>query len=254
MSIDFSRVLEPSDRRLVWLASEDGSTALWEETSTDTRLSGDGSPFRLASGKGLEFSKIACLVVEGSIALSSPVTAFCSGETGEGDDFFSSSFTEAGASFLLTSCEGIGIPSFASVCTAVGGTGTALRAGARLGTGGAPCGAGEAVLEGGNGEPVRGGAGEPVLDRLGARGVPARCGIGEETRDGKGAGEATRERGRGGGDVARNAGDVGVSGRGTVCGEGGRSGCETGGSAEIDSLNGLGRGKVISSTGVVNDS
>lgn len=118
--------------------------------------------------------------------------------------------------------------SFASVCETVGGTGTALRAGARLGTGGAPFGTGEAVLEDENGEPVRRGAGEPALDRLRAIGILARWGIGEETREGKGAGEATRDRGRGGGDAARNAGDVGVSGRGILCGEGGHSNCKAG--------------------------
>lgn len=59
--------------------------------------------------------------------------------------------------------------------------------------------------------------------------------------------------------MARNAGDVGVSGRGMVCGEGGRSGCKAGAwgcvivcGEDISAENG--RAKDISSTGVVNDS
>lgn len=140
---------------------------VWGETSTDVRFSGYGYPLIFASDKGL--------VVEDSTA-SSPATAVCS----RGRDGLCSSFVEAGvltfdeASSLLISVEGIGIPSFSPVCKAVGGTGTALRAGARLGTGGAPFGIGEAALEGENGEPVRGGAGEPALDRLRAIGVPVR--------------------------------------------------------------------------------
>lgn len=132
--------------------------------------------FIFASGKGLGVSAMLCLVVKGSTA-SSPITTF---RSGGGDGLCSSSFlvtgvsTFDGASSLLTSVEGIGIPSFAAVCEAVGGTGTALRAGARLGTGGAPFGTGEAALEDVNGEPVRGGAGEPALDRLGAIGVLTR--------------------------------------------------------------------------------
>lgn len=167
MSIDFPWILESSEARLVWRTSEDGSTTVacnsaevWGETSTDARFLGDGSPFIFASGKGFG--------VSGSTA-SPPATSFCSWG---GDGLCSSSFSEVGASTfdefssLLTSAEGIGIPSFASVCEAVGGTGTALRAGARLGTGGAPFDIGEAALEDENGEPVRGGAGEPALDRL----------------------------------------------------------------------------------------
>lgn len=163
VSIDLPWVLESSDARLVWLTSKDGSTtvtcdsaAVWGETSTDARFLEDGSPFICASGKGLGVSAMSCLVVERSTA-SSPATSFCS----RGDGLCSSSFSEAGASTfdelssLLTSAEGIGIPSFASVCEAVGGTGTALRAGARLGTGGAPFSTGEAALEDENGELVR---------------------------------------------------------------------------------------------------
>lgn len=240
--------------------------------STDTRFAGA----KPASGNGLEFSEGSWLVVEGSTAPSSPspspaTTPFCS--SGAEVDFLSS-FAESVVSafdgfsaLLLASREGEGIGirsrSFTSVCAAEGGAGTTLRAGARLGTGGAPCGAGEAVLEDARG------AGEPALDRLGTRGEPGRCNICAETREGKGAGETTRSRGRGGDDVDAdgNAGDVGVgvSGRGTVWGETGRSDCITGGwgrvcgdggcgSTETDSLIGLGRAKVIESTGVVNDS
>lgn len=46
-----------------------------------------------------------------------------------------------------------------------------------------------------------GGVSESVLDQLRATGVLARRGIGDETCEGKGAVEATPERGRGGGDV-----------------------------------------------------
>lgn len=167
VSIDFPWMLDSSEARLVWRASEDGSTtvacnsaAVWGETFTDARFLGDEFSFIFASGKGLG--------VSGSTA-SSPATSVCSWG---GDGLYSSSFSEVGASTfnefssLITSAEGIGMPSFASVCEAVGGTGTALRAGARLGTGGALFGIGEAALEDENGEPVRGGAGEPALDRL----------------------------------------------------------------------------------------
>jgi hypothetical protein len=182
----------------------------WVGASMDARFAGDETPFRLGSKNGLELSKGSSFVEGGSTMLSSPATLLGSGV---GVDFFSS-FAESAFdkfSFLPpVSAEGIGTRSFASVCAVGGGAGTALRAGARLGTGGAPCGAGEPALEGARS------TGEPALDRLGARGEPGRCNICEGMREGNGAGEATRSRGRGGGDAGGNAGEVGVSGRGTV--------------------------------------
>ncbi|KAG1891258.1 hypothetical protein F4604DRAFT_1673154 [Suillus subluteus] len=95
------------------------------------------------------------------------------------------------------------------------GTGTALRVGARLGMGGALFGTGEVALEDENGETVHGGAG-----------------IGEETREGKGAGKATQERGHGGGDTAQNTGDIGVSGRRMIRGKRASTGHFINGSGE----------------------
>lgn len=88
-----------------------------------------------------------------------------------------------------------------------GGSGTARLAGARRGTGGAPrSGAGEPVLEGGNGDEGRPDAGDPVRERLNDIGEAADWGMGEPTRE------------RGGEAVAG-----GVCGSGTVCGDSGRS-------------------------------
>ena len=108
-----------------------------------------------------------------------------------------------------------GVPSFFNRFTGVvgrsvlpgvdGGRGTARLAAARRGTGGAPFGAGEPVLDGGNGDPARPGAGDPARERLSAKGEAAIWGTGEPTRE--------RGWGLDGG---------GVLGGGGVCGEGGR--------------------------------
>lgn len=88
-----------------------------------------------------------------------------------------------------------------------GGSGTARLAGARRGTGGATCsGAGEPVLEGGNGDEGRPDAGDPARERLNDIGEAADWGMGEPTRE------------RGGEAVVG-----GVCGSGTVCGDSGRS-------------------------------
>lgn len=143
--------------------------------------------------------------------------------------------TDGISSSFLASPETLGVP-------VVGGGGTARRAAARLGSGGAPgpvAGAGDAGREAngddtdvfprmcdmvgscpGDGDAARvtRGAGDPTRERPTA-------GLAGRELGGGGEGEEACERGRGTAVAMREAwfGVVGVMGRGTVCGEGGGS-------------------------------
>lgn len=128
-----------------------------------------------------------------------------------------------------------------------GGNGAARLAGARRGTGGAPCGGtGEPVLEGGKGEEGRPDAGDPARERLSDIGEATDWGMGEPTRERGGETEAG-----------------GVCGWETVCEDIGHSegiivevcsSCTLAGTSSLTPTTGAGSGVSTSSVGVANDS